>query len=155
MSAELKVSKVNFSTSQKKLDFTKKATEQRLVDSIKNPEGFRADPVLIGVYSATLDENEIDFAESDPAKEPRSRKDIFLEMKEKLDPNNTEHNDRFLEVTNMILEKVKTTKHSRIRSESGHRLRSESSKRDRSKEDLLHDRPSSRPRQQSGLPIKQ
>ena len=47
-------------------------------------------------------------------------------MKEKLEPNNTEHNDRFLEVTNMILEKVKTTKHSRIRSESGQRLRSES-----------------------------
>ena len=140
----------------KKLEFTKKATEQRLVDTIKNPEGFRSDPVLIGVYSATIDENEIDFAESDTVKDTRSRKDLFIAMKEKLDPNNSEHNERFKEVTNQILEKVKATKHSRARSLSARSVSSNASnKRDRSKEEQFNaDRPNSRPRT-SGLPIKQ
>ena len=43
---------------EKNLTFAKNATEKRLLDSINNPEGFHADPVLIGVYSATLDEEE-------------------------------------------------------------------------------------------------
>ena len=61
-------------------------------------------------------------------------------MKNKLDPSNTEQNEHFLEVTNQILEKIKTTKHNRVRSISI--SRSESSKRGRSKENKsFEDRP--------------
>ena len=154
------LSKLNadLSWSLKKLEFTKKATEQRLVDNITNTEGFRADPVLIGVYSATLDESEIDFEEPNGVEvEARSRKDIFLAMKEKLDPENSEQNERFIEVTNQILEKVKATKHSRNRSVSSHSTssRTASGKRNRSKDDLKDsDRDSARQRT-SGIPTKQ
>ena len=118
-SADLAIAQKNFQISQKKLDFTKKATEKRLVDSITNPEGYRADNILIGVYSATLDEDEFVFDEtSELSAESRSRKDLFLSLKDKLDLDNPDQNDRFKEVTNQILEKVKHTKHSRFRSSS-------------------------------------
>ena len=104
----------NFQISQKKLEFTKNATEQKLIDSITNTEGYRADNILIGVYSATLDEDEIDFeTDIDDSKDCRSRKDVFNSMKKKLNLDNPQQNERFKEVTNMILEKVKHTKNQR------------------------------------------
>ena len=142
----------NFQISQKKLEFTKNATEQKLIDSITNTEGYRADNILIGVYSATLDEDEIDFeTDIDDSKDCRSRKDMFHSMKKQLNLDNPQQNERFKEVTNMILEKVKHTKHSRLRSRS---ISSQGGmKRDRSKEDFEDDRSSSRPRT-SGIPVK-
>ena len=109
--------KVDLNTSLKKIAFTQKATEQRLLESIENTDGFFADPVLIGVYSATLEEDKIDLETSE--NERMSRKETFLKsMEEKLDPKNQEHNERFQVIKNQILEKVKATQISRSRSRS-------------------------------------
>ena len=117
--AELKVVKKNFHTSQQKLNFTKKATENVLVENISNPTGYIEDPVLIGVYSATLNEDEIDIKDDDESDDSRSRKDIFLKsMEEKIDLSNAEHKERYIQIKNKILEKVKATKTSRSRSRS-------------------------------------
>jgi hypothetical protein len=137
-------SKLDLSTSLRKLSFTQKATEQRLLDSIANSEGFHADPILIGVYSATLDEEEFEFDEDAENKDNetsdggRSRKEAFLKsMEDKLDPKNLVHAERFLEVKNQILEKVKATQLSRARSRSWSRgSRGGSLKRDLSRESL-------------------
>ena len=108
--------------------------------------------ILIGVYSATLDEDEIDFeTDIDDSKDCRSKKDVFNSMKKQLNLDNPQQNERFKEVTNMILEKVKHTKHSRLHSRS---ISSQGGmKRDRSKEDFEDDRSSSRPRT-SGISVK-
>ena len=121
---ELANVKAELVTHKKKLPFTQISTEQRLLDSISNPEGFNPDPLLIGVYSATLDEeefsfNELDEESTDKKENQRSRKEIFLSSIEKrLDPQNKEHTDCFNEIKNQILEKVKATQQSRIRARS-------------------------------------
>ena len=89
--SELKAVRNEHQISLRKLAFTQKATEKRILDSIANPEGFHADPVLIGLYSATLDEDEFDFDDKpgseDQASDRNSRKDMFLKsMEEKIDP---------------------------------------------------------------------
>ena len=128
---ELKVSfqkvQEELATSRKKLSFTQKATEQRLLDSIENPDGFHTDPLLIGVYSATLDEDEFLFDENsssnleknDQSNTGRSRKELFLKsIEQKLDPKNSEQKERLTVIKNQILEKVKTTQLSRTRNRS-------------------------------------
>ena len=135
--AELTLLKNEHKTSLQKLNFTKYATEQRLLENISSTGCFYADPVLIGVYSATLDEEEFDFEEKNDTtevdNERESRKDAFLKsIEEKLDPKNNEHKERFMEIKNKILEKVKTTKTSRVRSRSGSSVASRGSKRGRS-----------------------
>ena len=156
-SAERDQAKLNHQTSLKKLDFTQKATEKRLLDSISNPEGFHADPVLIGVFSATLDEEEVDHEETKDTLDGRSRKDNFLKsMEEKIDPSNPVHKERFLLIKNQILEKVKTTQHSRLRSRSRTGSnRSPSTKRDLSLEskNLEQGKSPVRPKM-TGIPIK-
>ena len=159
--SELKTAKNHQRTSIRKLNFTKTATEQKLVDSISNPDGFHADPILIGVYSATLDEDEFDFDENKETAtliEGRSRKEIFLKsMEEKIDPKNKEHQERFMEIKNQVLEKVKATQISRARSRSvSMSSRGNSQKRDLSTDSLsgrVKSPPSSRPR--TMLPVKQ
>ena len=115
-------SKLDLNTSLKKLDFTQKATEKRILESIGDSGGFIADPVLIGVYSATLDERDFEFSNDGQAKSDgggRSRKGAFLKsMEDKLDPKNSEHVERFKIIKNQILEKVKHTQISRSRSRS-------------------------------------
>ena len=134
--AELNFVKKEHNTTLQKLSFTQKATEDRLLSNIANPDGFHADPVLIGVYSATLDEAEFDFDDiqsEDQTSETRSRKEKFLKsMEDKVDLNNMQHKERFMEIKNQILEKVKATKVSRLRSTSRTRTASQSSKRGRS-----------------------
>jgi hypothetical protein len=154
-SAELKIAQNNILISQRKLDFTNKATEQKLIEDITSSEGYRADNILIGVYSATLDEDQIDVDVSKDASEDdrRSRKDIFLSMQKKLDPENKVQSERFQEVKNLILEKVKTTKYSRLRSRS-FSTSSQGSKRGRSKDDSKDDRSLLRPRI-TNIPTKQ
>ena len=89
-SEDLKHEKTNHKTSLRKLSFTKTATEKRFLYSISNPDGFIADPVLIGVYSATLDEEEFEFHENkerNEAEDGISRRDIFFNpFEKKLDP---------------------------------------------------------------------
>ena len=82
-SEDLKHEKTNHKTSLRKLSFTKTATEKRFPYSISNPDGFIADPVLIGVYSATLDEEEFEFHENkerNEAEDGRSKRDVFLTL---------------------------------------------------------------------------
>ena len=57
---------------------------------------------------ATLDEDEIDFEADSESKDCRSRKDVFNSMKNALNLENPQQNERFKEVTNMILEKLST-----------------------------------------------
>ena len=52
--AELSTVKQDYNLSMKKLHYTKNATEQKIVESISNPEFFREDPHLISVYTTTL-----------------------------------------------------------------------------------------------------
>ena len=90
----------------------------------------------------------------DDNSDTRSRKDLFLAMKEKLDPTSAVQNDRFLEVTNQILEKVKATKKSRMRSASACSVTSsQGGKRGRSKENTSVERAAVRPKT-SGIPLK-
>ena len=94
---DLDQEKNSHQTSLKKQSFTQKATEKRLLDSISNPEGFHTDPVLSGVFSATLDEQEVDCDDMENPNSGRSRKDNFLKsMEEKIDHTNAEQKERFL-----------------------------------------------------------
>ena len=105
---------------------------------------------MIGVYSATLNEDEIDDKE-DESEDSRSRRDMFLKsMEEKIDLKNPEHKERYLQVKNQILDKVKRTKFSRSRSRSTSSITSQSIKR--GSDDQISG--SSPVRHKSGLPVK-
>ena len=99
-----------------------------------------------------------DSGNGDDIQDCRSRRDTFLKsMEEKLDPGNSEQKERFLLIKNQILEKVKTTHHSRARSRSGSvSNRSLSSKRDLSSEskEMESGKTPVRPRI-SSIPLKQ
>ena len=145
---DLAQSKSDHLISLKKIDFTQKGTDQSLFDCISNPDEFKADPAVIVVHSATLDETVFDVEDSlykNDSKEDsgRSRKDIFLRsLEEKVDPSNNDQKERFKDIKNLILEKVKLTHASRTRS------RSRSNKRSLSDESLLseHGKSPIRPR---------
>ena len=107
---------------------------------------------MIGVYSATLNEDEID-DESDESEDQRSRKGTFLKsMEEKITLENPEQKERYLQVKNQILEKVKANKISRSRSWSSSSISSQSTKRNLS-DDLEPVKPPS-VRIKTGLPVK-
>ena len=53
----LKLSKGTFRSLRKSLNSQRK----KIIDSISNPEGYRVDNILLDVYFATLDEDEMDF----------------------------------------------------------------------------------------------
>ena len=149
--AELNLMKKNFNTSQQKLSFARKATETLLVENIANPDGYREEPALVGVFSATFNEDDFDIDEENS--EIRSRKGPFLQsMEEKLDLTSSDQKERYMEVKNQILEKIKTTKVSRIRSRSGSIL-SQVRKRSHSGGQDKDERAVSRPRT-SLLPVK-
>ena len=108
---------------------------------------------MIGVYSATLEEDKIDLEIGEEGDEQRmSRRETFLKsMEDKLDLKNQEHVERFKVIKNQILEKVKATQISRSRSRS----LSRGSKRELSTESLSSVSGNSpvRPRT-SGIPKK-
>ena len=60
MKIELEKTQFDNSIMQKKLIFTRKATEERIFETISNKESYREDPLLIAVLSATLNEDEFD-----------------------------------------------------------------------------------------------
>ena len=152
---DLTKSNLEHKIAMKKITFTQKATEQRLFDCISDPGDFISDPVLIGVYSATLDENEFEFGEPKDDEKPetsmrRSRKDHFLEaLEERIDPKNNDHRERFKEIKNKILEKVKAQQVSRSRS------RSKSNKRSLSPSSKLHEAENSPVRPRTQVPNQQ
>ena len=143
---ELVTVKSNYKTSTRKLSFTKKVTEERILDMISDSEGFHADPVLIGVYSATLNEDDISFPSGcDESNAENEKQDVLKSVERQLEPGNLLQKERFLEIKNQVLEKVKTTQKSRSRSSSRKRNRSNDRERDCS--------PSANRPRTSGIPL--
>ena len=102
---------------KKKINFTRKATEERIFENISNKESFRDDPLLVAVLSATLDEDELDTEETEETEpnlqaEHMSRKDLFLlsSLDSKIDKNDDIQQERLLHIKNQVLEKIKITK---------------------------------------------
>ena len=58
---ELSKLKVENTKMQKKIIFTRKATEQRICENITDKNFYRDDPLLVAVLSATLNEDDFDF----------------------------------------------------------------------------------------------
>ena len=147
---ELTSIKASYDVSQRKINFTRKTTEELLIESISSPSGFRKEPALIGVYSATLNEDEFEIDEE--SREIRSRKDQFLQsIESRIDPTSTDQKERFIEIKNQILDKVRKTKVSRLRSRSGSSVGSPSSRKRSLSNPREDPRTSSRPR--THLPI--
>ena len=105
---------------------------------------------LIGVYSATLNEDEFEIDEE--SREIRSRKDQFLKsIESRIDPTSSDQKERFIEIKNQILDKVRKTKVSRLRSRSGSNVGSPSSRKRSLSSPREDPRTSSRPR--TNLPV--
>ena len=107
---------------RKKLNYTRKATEQRIVENITNKESYREDPLLVAVMSATLDEDEVDLEndEETDASGHLSRKVLFSTLGSKLDEHDELQQERLSHLKSQVLEKLKITK-SRRSSISGKR----------------------------------
>ena len=97
---------------RKKLNYTKKATEQRIVENITNKESYREDPLLVAVMSATLDEDEIDLENDEEigTSGHLSRKELFSTLGSKLDEHDELQQERLLHLKSQVLEKLKITK---------------------------------------------
>ena len=107
--AELGAWKQKFNLSSRKLNFTKNATEQKILESISNKDFFRDDPHLISVYSATL--NLEDFEEEEAGDTLTPKKDNFLKkVEDSIDKDDSTQTERYLHIKNQILEKVKASK---------------------------------------------
>ena len=121
---ELEKSQFDNSIMQKKLTFTRKATEERIFENISNKENYREDPLLVAVLSATLNEDEFDIEEEEfPPSLPgehMSRKDLFRlsSLDSKIDQNDDIQQERLSHLKHQVLDKIKTTK-MRQRSSSG------------------------------------
>ena len=111
---ELEMAKAENVKICKKLNFTRKATEQRIFENITNKEFYRDDPLLVSVLSATLNEDEVDIESDEIAKESEhlSRREHFLleSLDSKIDKNDETQRDRLTHVKMQVLEKLKTTK---------------------------------------------
>ena len=111
---ELEMAKAENVKICKKLNFTRKATEQRIFENITNKEFYRDDPLLVSVLSATLNEDEVDIESDEIGKESEhlSRREHFLleSLDSKIDKNDETQRDRLTYVKMQVLEKLKTTK---------------------------------------------
>ena len=123
--AELYSVKQNYNVSIKKLNYTKNATEQKIAEAISNPDFFRDDPHLVSVYTATLNMDDFDVAETTDDLLPKN--DNFLKKVESIDQSNSTHTERYQHFKNQILEKVKSTKN-RQRTFSGSSVTSQASR---------------------------
>ena len=125
---------------EKKLLFTRKATEQKILESISNESFYREDPHLVCVLSTTLNEDEFDFIENDANEvtEPtekaeithRSRKDLFMSsIEDKVDKSNQIQQERLNHIKDQVLEKIKSTKINKMRNRTSSDSKSTGSKR--------------------------
>ena len=109
---------------RKKINFTRKATEERLFENISNKEFYRDDPLLIAVLSATLNEDDISVENSDneKAEQHMSRKEQFLleSLESKIDKTDDVQNERMSHIKSQVIEKLRTT---RIRRNSSSKRR--------------------------------
>ena len=114
---------------KKKLSFTRRVTEKKILDSISNEAGYREDPHLVCVLSATLDEDEFDLVDDtenvidgpvdDLKVTHRSRLGQFLsDIEDKVDINNQDHQERLSHVKNQVLDRIKSTKIRKLRGRS-------------------------------------
>lgn len=117
---------------KKKITFTRKATEKKILENIGN-DIYEEDPHLVCVLSATMDENDFDFVEAaddlpvkeenqpaSPKLEHRSRKEIFLSsIEDSIDMNNEVDKERLCSIQNQVLERLKSTKLRKHRSRTG------------------------------------
>ena len=103
----------------KKLDFARKITERKILETVSNDEFYREDPHLITVLSTTLVDDDLVLEEAeddskeedDTSNEARSRKGKFLEdIESKLDRNNAVHIERLNHVKTQVLDHLKLTK---------------------------------------------
>ena len=101
---------------QKKLTFTRKATEERICENISNKTSYRDDPLLVAVLSATLNEDEIDteFEENvnNGVADHISRKEQFLlnSLDSKIDGKDDIQKERLSHLKMQVIEKLRTTK---------------------------------------------
>ena len=111
---ELTLAKAENSKIHKKLNFTRKATEERICENISNETSYRDDPLLVAVLSATLNEDDVDLEKDDGDQKSQhlSRKDHFLfeALESKLDKNDETQMERLSHIKLQVLEKLKTTK---------------------------------------------
>ena len=135
----------------KKLDFARRITEQRILETVTNDDFYREDPHLITVLSTTLNEddiisdednNEEDAKEDDQQTDKvRSRKGKFLEeIENKVDQNNPAHIERLNHVKLQVMDHLKVTKTRKNRS------RTDSKRKGTHGEDEEREPHSSRPR---------
>ena len=124
---DLDTLKQSYSISQRKLNYTKNATEQKMAEANFKPGD---DPHLISVYSATLNLEDFENEETSYTLHPRN--DNFMKkVEESIDTNDTVQNERYLHIINQILDTVKTSK-TRQRTLSGGSITSQSSRDSRS-----------------------
>ena len=130
LTEELEKTQAENLTMKKKINFTRKATEERIFENISNKESYREDPLLVAVLSATVDEDELDFEENEETKpdlksEHLSRKDLFLlsSLDSKIDKNDDIQQERLSHIKNQVLEKIKTQKMRRSLSSSSAKRR--------------------------------
>ena len=98
---------------KKKLTFTKRAAEERIFENVTNKESYRDDPFLVAVYSASLNEDDINTESNEICQETShiSRREQFLQsLDSKLDSNDEIQKERLAHVKLQVLEKLKTTK---------------------------------------------
>ena len=112
---ELQRYKGENSVMKKKINFTRKATEERTFENISNKDFYRDDPLLVAVLSATLNEDDFFFenVETDETENHHvSRKEQFLleSLESKIDKSDSLQLERLSHVRNQIIEKIKTTK---------------------------------------------
>ena len=111
---------------QKKLEFARKITEQKIYENISN-ENYKDDPHLVTVISTTLNEDEFELDETSsetatPDDETvlgtsRSRRDKFLEsVEEKIDTTNSLHVERLQHLKVQLKDHLQKTKTRKTRS---------------------------------------
>ena len=145
---------------KRKLSFTRRATEQKILDNISNEEFYKEDPHLVCVLSATLEE-EFELLQEDDLggvkTEPsdyqlvhRSRKDQFLSsIEDKVNKENTLQVDRLSHIKTQVLDRIRSTKIKRLMARSDSASSSVSKRRLSFCEDDF--RSTSRPRTASPL----
>ena len=133
----------------KKINFTKKVTEEQLLAAIENPDSLSENPHIVSVYSATLNEDDFELDESQGTVKP-IKAEFFKSMESKVDPSDSDKIDRLKMLKNQVLEKVKVSKKSRERSLSVCSVRSTNS--EKRKNDGSPAR-SVRPKTTSGIPL--
>ena len=107
--AELCMIKKNSQVLNKKINFTKKVTEDQLLAAIENPDSLSENPHIISVYSATLNEDDFILDEAQETVKP-IKEEFFKNMESQVDPADSAKVDRLNLLRHQVLEKVKVSK---------------------------------------------